>query len=88
MINSKHYTKTTIGSTSTKTRSKSIYRGDYSHTVSMHLKLDPDLSPETKRQSKDANKTYKQLFKDNQAHKYRDSLKIVEVTHSGKKSQR
>lgn len=24
----------------------------------------------------------------NQAHKYRDSLKIVEVTHSGKKSQR
>lgn len=62
MINPKHYTKTIV-SASSKTRSKSIYRGDYSHTVSMHLKLDTDLSPETRRQSKDGSRTYKQTFK-------------------------
>lgn len=61
MIKHKPYTKSIASSS--KIRSKSIYRGDYSHTVSMQLKLDCDLSPETYRQTKENNKTYKQMFK-------------------------
>lgn len=50
MINFKKNTKEHTGS---KSRSRSIYNGDQTHTLSMNIKIDHDFSPETFRQPKD-----------------------------------
>ena len=61
-----------------KSRSKSIYRGDKSHTVSMNLRIDHDLSPDSIRNPKDAYLvSHKHSMKENRGQKFRDSLKIT-----------
>ena len=72
-----------------KSRSKSIYRGDKSHTVSMNLRIDHDLSPDSIRNAKEPYLvSHKQSMKENRGQKFRDSLKITENSLSGKKSYR
>lgn len=72
-----------------KSRSKSIYRGDKSHTVSMNLRIDHELSPDSIRNAREPYLvSHKQSMKENQGQKFRDSLKITENSLSGKKSYR
>lgn len=60
-----------------KSRGKSIYRGDQSHTVSMNLRIDHDLSPDSIRHTKDAYlPAHKQSVKENRGQKFRESIKI------------
>lgn len=88
MLNFKRTLKDSSNLPSQKSRSKSIYRGDQSHTLSMNLRVDHDLSPDPKLPRDPYILSHKQSYKENRSQKFRDSLKITEASHSGKKSQR
>lgn len=46
MLNSRRSFKNSLYNGSSKERSKSIYRGDQSHTLSMHIRIDNEISPD------------------------------------------
>lgn len=59
-----------------KSRSKSIYRGNQTHTLSMNIKIDNDFSPDNINHNKDVGYSGKRT-KDSKGLKYRESLKIL-----------
>lgn len=65
----------------TKPRSKSIYRGDQSHTLSMHIRIDNEVSPD--RGSRLPSElglqhkySYKEKEKENRIQAFREGLKM------------
>ena len=46
ILNSRRSFKNSLYNGSSKERSKSIYRGDQSHTLSMHIRIDNEISPD------------------------------------------
>lgn len=68
MLNSRQLQKTLVNNinhnyNASRSRSKSIYRGNQLHTTSMHLKIECDMSPEKLNHTKDHIKEIKPLFK-------------------------
>lgn len=86
MINSKLLQKASL-TNGAKSRSRSIYRGNKSHTASMHIRVDCDMSPETVRRPPEEHSACKPGFKENKTQLMRESLRMVEPS-SGKKTQR
>jgi hypothetical protein len=58
MLNNKHSFKDNAYNGS-RSRSKSIYRGDQSHTLSMHIRIDNEVSPDKIRIAPDLNLQHK-----------------------------
>jgi len=70
MINPKHSFKDNVYN-GTRSRSKSIYRGDQSHTLSMHIRIDNEVSPDKIRIAPDLNLHHKYSYKENKIQAFR-----------------
>lgn len=70
MINPKHSFKDNVYN-GTRSRSKSIYRGDQSHTLSMHIRIDNEVSPDKIRIAPDLNFQHKYSHKENKIQAFR-----------------
>lgn len=77
MLNTKRSTKNNVYNGS-KSRSKSIYRGDQSHTLSMHIRIDNEVSPDKIRLAQDLRLQHKYSHKENKIQAFRESLKMSE----------
>ena len=69
-----------------KSRNKSIYRGDQSHTLSMHIRIGDEVSPDKIRLNPDIQLQHKFSHKENKIQAFRESLKTNEPIYLGKRS--
>lgn len=87
MLNNKQVFKDNVYN-GTRSRSKSIYRGDQSHTISMHIRIDNEVSPDKIRIVPDLNLQHKYSYKENKIQAFRESLKISESNNGSKRTTR
>lgn len=70
MLNTKRSFNNNVYNAS-KSRNKSIYRGDQSHTLSMHLRIDNEVSPDKPSLAPELHLQHKYSHKENKIQAFR-----------------
>jgi hypothetical protein len=71
MLNSKRSFNNNVLNGSSKSRNKSIYRGDQSHTVSMNIRIDSEVSPDKAKPCPELHLQHKYSYKENKIQAFR-----------------